>query len=80
MTLWAPVVLIANGLITPVLLANYYVRPFQKANGDLLAGGSLNWATGEMALMTSWGVIWVALGLFAIRYIRRAYSPVERLS
>jgi sodium/pantothenate symporter len=80
MTLWAPVVLIANGLITPVLLANYYVRPFQKANGDLLEGGSLNWATGEMALMTSWGVIWVALGLFAIGYIRRAYSPVERLS
>ncbi len=74
-TLLAPLVLIANGLITPVLLANYYVRPYQRANGELLEGGALNWATGEMALMTSWGVIWVALGLFAIWYIRRAYTP-----
>lgn len=79
MTLWAPVVLIANGLITPVLLANYYVRPYQQATGALLADGSLNWRTGEMALMTSWSLIWVALGVFAIWYIRRAYSPVQRV-
>jgi hypothetical protein len=52
--------------------------PYQRATGILAPGGSLDWATGEMALMVSWSVIWIALGVFAIRYILRAYAPASR--
>jgi hypothetical protein len=30
-----------------------------------------------MALMVSWSLIWIGVARFAIRYIRRAYSPVS---
>jgi len=78
-TLLAPAVLIAvNGVVLPVLLTVYYVLPYQRATGTLAPGGSLDWATGEMALMVSWSVIWIALGIFAIRYILKAYAPTSR--
>ena len=77
-TLVAPVVLLViNGLFLPVMLTVYYVIPYQRATGMLSADGSLDWATGEMALMMSWSVIWIGVAVFAIRYIRRAYSPVK---
>jgi sodium/pantothenate symporter len=75
-TLIAPAVLIAvNGMLLPIFLTVYYVVPYQRATGTLTPDGSLDWATGEMALMVSWCVIWIALGVFAIRYIKKAYSP-----
>ncbi len=75
-TLIAPMVVMAiNGLIMPACLTYWYVLPYQAATGHLMPDGSLNWMTGEMGLMASWVVIWLAVGLFAIRYIRRAYSP-----
>jgi sodium/pantothenate symporter len=75
-TIVAPVVLLfVNGVLSPVLLTIYYVLPYQRATGTLRADGSLDWATGEMALMVSWSVIWISVGVFAIRYVRRAYSP-----
>ena len=74
-TLIAPLVLIAvNGVLLPVLLTVYYVLPYQRATGSLAPGGSLDWVTGEMALMVSWSVIWIALGVFTMRYIKRAYT------
>lgn len=76
-TLLAPALLIANGLIMPFLLITYYVRPFQKSNGTLSPDGSLNWFTGEAILMMSWTVLYVTLGIFAIRIIRKAYSPAR---
>ena len=77
-TLIAPVVLIVvNGLFMPVFLTINYVIPYQRATGNLMPDGSLNWETGEMALMISWCVIWIGVARFAIRYIRRAYSPVS---
>ena len=75
-TLIAPLVVVAiNAVIMPLLLTNYYVRPYQAATGQLLADGSLNWMTGEMGLMLSWVITWLVLPLYAMRYIRRAYSP-----
>jgi sodium/pantothenate symporter len=73
-TLLAPVLLIANGLIMPFLLIRYYVRPYQSATGTLTAEGSLDWFAGEVVLAMSWFVVYVSLGLFAIRMIRREYS------
>ena len=74
-TYLAPAVLIANGLVMPFVLINYYVRPYQSATGMLLADGSLNWLTGEALLALSWFVIYVPLGMFAMRVIRKAYYP-----
>jgi len=77
-TIIAPVVLLlVNGILMPVLLTIYYVIPYQRATGALRPDGSLNWATGEMALMLGWTVIWVGVAVFAIYYIRRAYAPVS---
>lgn len=74
-TLLAPALLIANGLIMPFLLIAYYVRPYQLATGTLSAGGSLDWFAGEAILAVSWSVVYVSLGLVAIKVIRREYSP-----
>ena len=80
-TLIAPLVLlIVNGLLLPVVLTLNYVVPYQRATGTLSADGSLDWATGEMALMMSWSIIWIGVALFAVRYIRRAYSPAHQPS
>ena len=74
-TLWAPaVLLIINGLLMPFLLIRFYVRPYQNATGTLLADGSLNWFTGETILALSWCAVYVVLGLFAARVIRREYA------
>lgn len=75
-TLWAPAVLIANGLVMPILIIWFYIRPFQAASGMLDADGSINWLTGEVALASGWFLLYVTLGVFAIRVIRGSYrSP-----
>ncbi|MDX1480646.1 MAG: sodium:solute symporter family protein [Woeseiaceae bacterium] len=75
-TLIAPaVLLVVNGVLAPWFLLEQYVRPYQRAAGQLLADGSLNMMTGEFALIVSWVVIWSGLGLFSLWYIRRSYSP-----
>ena len=74
-TYLAPALLIANGLVMPFVMIHYYIRPYQAATGMLSADGSLNWLTGEVMLALSWCVIYVPLGVFAIRVIRKAYSP-----
>jgi sodium/pantothenate symporter len=76
-TLVPAVILIANGIIAPFLLIKYYVRPFQRATGTLLADGSLDWFTGEVALALSWSVVYISLGVFAIRIFRKAYLPTD---
>ncbi len=77
LTLVPAVFLIVNGLIAPVLLIVYYIRPYQQATGMLLADGSLDWFTGEMILALSWSVVYISLGIFAIRLFRKAYSPTH---
>jgi len=77
-TLVAPALLVANGLIMPFVLITWYVRPFQAARGALSADGSLDWLTGEAILAMSWGVVYIPLGIFAIKVIRNAYSPLRR--
>jgi len=76
-TLFAPGVLILYGILMPVLLITYYVRPFQRATGTLAADGGLNWFTGEALLAMSWAMIYISLGVFAARVIRSGYSPVS---
>ena len=78
-SLLAPALLIANGLIMPFLLITYYVRPFQSATGTLAPDGSLDWFAGETMLAMSWSVVYISLGIFAIKIIRNAYSPLSQI-
>ncbi|MEM9689283.1 MAG: sodium:solute symporter family protein, partial [Pseudomonadota bacterium] len=73
-TLWAPVLLIANGIVMPFLIVNFYIRPYQAATGLLAPDGSINWLTGEVALASGWFLLYVSLGVFAIRVIRHSYA------
>ena len=74
-SLIAPAILILMGVVTPLLQIRFYVLPYQQATGTLAADGSLDWATGEVMLTLSWFVIYVSLGIFASKAIRKQYSP-----
>jgi sodium/pantothenate symporter len=75
LTLVPAALLILNGLVAPLLLITYYIRPYQRATGMLMPDGSLNWLTGEVALAMAWSVVYISLGVFAIWFLRKAYSP-----
>lgn len=77
-SLLAPALLIANGLIMPFLLIAFYVKPFQLATGTLSSDGSLDWFAGETILAMSWSVVYILLGVVAIIVIRNAYSPLSQ--
>ncbi len=75
LTLWTPAALATiNGIVMPFLLLRYYVYPYQRATGGLAPDGSIDWLTGEVALATSWALIYVSLGAFAAYVIRREYA------
>lgn len=74
-TLWAPILVIANGLVMPFVLLHWYVRPYQSATGTLLPDGGIDLLTGEALFAMSWFVVYVALGIYAMRVIRDDYVP-----
>lgn len=74
-TLVAPWALIVFGCVMPFVMLHWYVKPYQRGAGDLLADGSINWATGEALLSLSWAVLYIPLGLITFRIIRAHYSP-----
>ena len=74
-TLRAPACLIAYGCIMPVIMLNLYVYPYQASRGELSEDGSINWATGEAIATLGSPLIWIPLGLIAMRVIRRRYQP-----
>ena len=76
-TLIAPALLILMGLVVPLLQLRFSVLPYQQATGTLAADGTLDWATGEVMLTLSWFVIYVSLGIFAIKAIRKQYMPAS---
>ena len=76
-SLFAPAILIANGLIMPFVLIAYYVRPYQRSTGTLMPDGSLDWFAGEAILAVCWSFVWISLGAFTIMVIRKAYSPLS---
>ena len=73
-TLIAPVLLSVYGLIIPILMLNFYVIPYQRGAGRLAADGGINWLTGEALLTLTSPLLYVPLGLFAIKMIRRGYN------
>lgn len=78
LTLLAPVVLIIYGCAMPFVMQHWYVVPYQRGTGQLMADGSINWATGEAILSITWALLYVPLGLITYRVIRLSYSPGAR--
>ncbi len=75
LTLLAPAFLVANGAIMSIAHLYYYVRPYQAATGTMSADGSLDWFAGEALFAMSWFVVYVSLGLWAAKVLRKDYSP-----
>jgi Na+/proline symporter len=75
-TLLAPIFLVAYGCLMPVVLITQYVIPYQTGAGQLLADGSLNWASGEVILALSSAALYIPLGLISANIIRRRYRPL----
>ncbi len=75
LTLLAPALLVANGTIMSIAHLYFYVRPYQAATGTLAADGSLDWFAGEALFAMSWFLVYVTLGLWAAKVLRKDYSP-----
>lgn len=74
-TLWAPMLVVAYGVVMPFLLLRFYVRPYQQGTGELTADGGINWLTGEAILPLTWALLYIPLGIIVYRVIRRGYDP-----
>ncbi len=79
-TSWAAMGLLLYGCLMPVLMINYYVIPYQAATGELLADGSVNWATGEAIIALCTVAVYIPLGLICVYAIRRRYHPKAGLA
>jgi Na+/proline symporter len=73
-TLLAPVLLVIYGCAMPFVIQHWYVVPYQRGSGQLLADGSINWATGEAVLSLCWAALYVPLGLISYKMIRNGYG------
>lgn len=74
-TLLAPLGLIIYGTAMPALLLKYYVVPYQIGTGQILADGSVNWATGEARITLTVFLLHVPLALMAMKIIWNRYTP-----
>jgi sodium/pantothenate symporter len=71
----APVVLILYGCAMPFVVVNYYIKPYQRGTGEILADGSMNWQSGEAWFSLSPAIIFISLGTLAAIVIWRSYNP-----
>jgi sodium/pantothenate symporter len=74
-TLFAPMLLVLYGLTMPFLLLHFYVLPYQRGAGTVLAGGALNWSEAEPWIAFGPTLIFVPLGLIAGSTIWHRYRP-----
>ncbi|MEM9385756.1 MAG: sodium:solute symporter family protein [Pseudomonadota bacterium] len=74
-TLIAPMLLVAYGVLMPLLLLNFYVRPVQRGRGTIGPGDSLNWAEAEPWIAFGPALLFVPLGFIAAHVIWHRYSP-----
>lgn len=76
-TLIAPSLLVLYGMAMPFLLLHFYVAPYQRGAGSILADGSLNWQEAEPWIAFGPAALFIPLGLIATVTIRRRYRPVS---
>lgn len=73
-TLIAPLLLILYGAVMPLLLLRFYVLPYQRGKGTVLAGDHLNWEQAEAWIALGPSVVFIPLGLLAAVVIWRRYG------
>ena len=73
-TLLVPFALVIYGCVMTFAMLRWYVLPYQRGTGQLLAGGSIDWATGEAVLSLCWAALYVPLGIVTYKVIRGAYA------
>jgi len=73
-TLIAPALLVLYGLTMPPLLMHFYVKPYQRGAGTILASGDLNWGEAEPWIAFGPALLFIPLGLVAFVTIRRRYG------
>ena len=76
-TLIAPALLVVYGLAMPLLLLEYYVLPYQRGAGTVLADGGLNWSEAEPWIAFGAAALFIPLGIVAILTIRHRYRPLD---
>jgi hypothetical protein len=59
----------------PFLMIYYYVIPYQRGTGQLLADGSLDWFNFEPILAVLWAFVHIPLGLLTIAIVKKRYRP-----
>lgn len=74
-TLIAPALLVLYGMTMPFLLLHFYVKPYQRGSGTILAGDALNWSYAEPWIAFGAAVLFIPLGTIAAVTIKRRYSP-----
>ncbi len=74
-TLIAPALLVTYGVCMPAFLLNYYVAPYQRGAGTILADGGLNWGEAEPWIAFGPAVLFIPLGAIAGITIWRRYRP-----
>ncbi len=62
-------------MIMPFLLLHFYVRPYQRGSGAILADDSLNWRQAEPWIAFGPAALFIPLGLVAAVTIWRRYRP-----
>ncbi len=74
-TLVAPALLVLYGLTMPFALLHFYVTPYQRGSGTLLAGGTLNWSEAEPWIALGPAALFIPLGMIAGYTIWKRYQP-----
>ncbi|MEM6775663.1 MAG: hypothetical protein AAF640_12520 [Pseudomonadota bacterium] len=75
-TLIAPALLSLYGMTMPFLLLHFYVKPYQRGSGSILAGDALNWGEAEPWIAFGPAALFIPLGLIATLTIWRRYRPL----
>jgi sodium/pantothenate symporter len=78
-TMIAPIALILYGCTMPFVMTHFYVIPYQRGTGELMANGSVNWQTGEAWFGLSSGLVFIPLGIFAAIMVWRGYNPSAKV-
>ncbi len=74
LTLLAPLALIGYGALMPLLLLEFYVRPYQRATGALAVGENINWQQPEPWIALGPAALFIPLGSLAAWVIWHRYG------
>lgn len=66
---------LAYGILMPIIYMIWYVQPYQAATGTLLANGSIDWFTGEVAILMVTPAMLIPVWWLTRNMINRSYRP-----